>query len=142
MRRVNSILAICTMALALTVSVSAHAQSLREAREREAEEAALNTEIAYTQTVCSSSISASIDRSSLSNWPADKSLVASCDGALGAIEAICRRDGAAKVQSIKRFVCAGDSAGPSLRGGVLRYGAAPGKNSFNETDAFLTKTLK
>lgn len=123
----------------LTVVVgAASAQSLKEARARESEEAALNSEAAYTKSVCGNSLSVSIDWRSAADWPDGVSLAAACDGALGALEASCRSAaGKAQAQRIKRFVCAGDGSGPSLRGGVLRYGASPGKNGFSETKALL-----
>lgn len=123
-------------------TVAASAQSLKEIRAREGEERALDREVAYTETVCGSSISAAIDWRSAANWPEDRSLVASCDGALGALEAICRtKDGRRRGQKVSRFVCGGDGAGPSLRGGTLRYGASPGGNGFAATKALLDSNL-
>jgi hypothetical protein len=120
----------------------ASAQSLKELRVRDAEEAALDREVAYTQSVCGSSIDASIDWRSAANWPADVSLTLSCDGALGALEAFCRAgDGKSRAQKITRFVCAGDGAGASLRGGTLRYGATPGDNGFIDTKALIDSEL-
>lgn len=103
------------------------AQSLREIRAQEAEERALEREAAFTQSVCGIKMTASIDWRSAADWPEDVSLAASCDGALSALEAACRKGAAPRVT---RFVCAGDGSGASLRSGALRYGATPGNSGF------------
>lgn len=120
----------------------AAAQSLREIRARESEEAALDREASYTQSVCGTSFSASIDWRSAADWPDGVSIAASCDGALGALEAVCRTgDGKRKAQRISRFVCAGDGAGADLNGGTLRYGASPGDNGYADTKDVLDSEL-
>ncbi len=120
----------------------ASAQSLKELRVRDAEEAALDREVAYTQSVCGSSIDASIDWRSAADWPESVSLTLSCDGALGAVEAYCRTgEGKSRAQRITRFVCAGDGSGASLRGGTLRYGATPGDNGFVDTKMLIDSAL-
>lgn len=127
-----------TAGVLIVLAGAASAQSLKEARARESEEAALNREAAYTKSVCGTPLRVSIDWRSAADWPDGVSLAAACDGALGALEASCRSNaGKTQAQSIKSFVCAGDGAGPSLRGGVLRYGASPGENGFAETKALL-----
>jgi hypothetical protein len=121
---------------------AASAQSLKELRVRDAEEAALDREVAYTQSVCDSSIDATIDWRSAADWPDDVSLTLSCDGALGALEAYCRTgDGKSHAQKITHFVCAGDGGGASLSGGTLRYGATPGDNGFVDTKALIDSEL-
>ena len=136
------LLALIATAVALCAPLCLAAQSLQEIRARENEDKALDREIAYTRSVCDSSISASIDWRSTASWPEGKSLVAPCDGALGALEAVCRsKDGASKAKRINRFICAGDGSGASLRGGTLRYGAQPGRNGFAETKAVLDREL-
>ena len=120
--------------------VGAQAQSLKEARAKEASNAALEREAIYTRQVCGSSLLASIDWASTSRWPSDADLVAKCDGALGAIETVCRKKNTrAAAQSISRFVCAGDGKGAELNGATLRYGAAPDANGFYETHSVLKK---
>lgn len=110
------------------------AQSLRETRAQEAEERALQREAAFTQSVCGAKFSVSIDWRSAANWPDGVSIAASCDGALGALEAACRKNRAPRVT---RFVCAGDGSGASYRGGTLRYGASPGDSGFADTQVVL-----
>jgi len=133
--------AVAVLCGAFFVNVAA-AQSLKELRVRDAEETALDREVAYTQSVCGSAIGASIDWRSAADWPASVSLTSSCDGALGALEAYCRtRDGKSRAKRITRFVCAGDGAGASLRGGTLRYGATPGDNGFADTKALIDSEL-
>ncbi len=120
----------------------ASAHSLKEIRGQESENAALDREAAYTQSVCGNSISASIDWRSAADWPEGVSIAASCDGALGALEAMCRNGaGRAKAQRVTRFVCAGDGSGASLSGGTLRYGASPGDNGYSDTKALLESAL-
>ncbi len=120
----------------------AAAQSLREIRAQEAEERSLDREVAYTESICGISLTAVIDWRSAADWPSSVSLTNSCDGALGALEAICRDDeGKSRAQRINRFVCAGDGDGASLRGGALRYGATPGGNGYAETKALLDGAL-
>lgn len=120
----------------------ASGQSLRELRARDAEQQALDREVAYTESICGISVRATIDWRSAADWPSSASLTNSCDGALGALEAICRNaDGKSRARRINRFICAGDGAGASLRGGTLRYGASPGSNGFSETKALLDSRL-
>lgn len=124
------------------LSGAASAQSLKEIRAREAAEKALDREAAYTQSVCGGSLAAAIDWRSAADWPESADFVASCDGALSALEAVCRTTGGkAKAQRITRFICAGDGSGASLRGGALRYGASPNSNGFSETKAVLDSQL-
>ncbi|MHA7872729.1 MAG: hypothetical protein ACX939_10295 [Hyphococcus sp.] len=128
-------------ALTAFCGVSA-AQSLKEIRARESEEARLAREARYTQSVCDHSFSARIDWSSAADWPQGSSLAASCDGALGAVEAFCRTEaGKRRIKRVTSFICAGDGAGPRLQSGALRYGAAPGDNGFAETQALLESAL-
>ena len=114
----------------IQASSAAAGQSLRDLRAQESENKALAREAAYTSEVCGRPIPASIDWSRSKDWPAHESLTEACDGALGAVETICR---AGKKTAVRSFVCSGDSAGPSLSGGVLRYGAAPGVNGYAAT---------
>ena len=105
-------------------------QSLRDLRAQDADNRSLAREAAYTSEVCGRPIAASIDWASAKYWPADESLVDACDGALGAIETICR---AGRKNVVDRFVCAGDKSGASLSGKTLRYGASPGGNGYAAT---------
>ena len=134
--------AMITFAIFALGSTTASAQSLKEARAQRAEEQTLEREAAFTDTVCGTSLKASIDWTSVANWPDTSSLAQSCDGALGALEAICRSaDGKRKAKRLTKFVCAGDGSGPSISGATLKYGAEPGKNGFAETKALLEKSL-
>lgn len=108
----------------------AWAQSLRDLRAHEAEERALAREAAYTSEVCGRSVPASIDWASAKDWPPRESLAGACDGALGAVETICR---AGRRNVVHQFVCGGDRSGPSLSGKTLRYGASPGVNGYAAT---------
>lgn len=122
------------------MTAGASAQSLRSLRQQEADNIALAREAAYTSSVCGAPISARIDWSSASSWPEGESLAAACDGALGAIETICRND-RARGGKIRSFVCAGDGAGPSLSGGTFRYGAAPGEDGYSSSLDYLQSSL-
>lgn len=133
-------LTLLALTLGVAATTSANAQSLRESRAREAAEAALTREAAFTETVCASRIAASIDWPSAATWPADADLVEACDGALGALEAVCRAD-KTRGAKVKAFVCAGDDTGPTLNGGVLRFGASPRENGFAKTKALLDARL-
>lgn len=145
----HSVIAIKRLAVACAAAwaaiapwASVSAQSLKEIRAREAEESALDREVAFTRSVCGNSLSGAIDWRSAADWPDEISLADSCDGALGALEAACRKpDGKAKAKRVSRFICAGDGAGASLSGGALRYGASPGANGFAETKALLDQEL-
>jgi len=106
------------------------AQSLRDLRAQDADARALAREAAYTSEICGRPIPASIDWSSVRDWPAGESIVDACDGALGAVETICR---AGRKNVVHQFVCAGDGSGPSLSGKTLRYGASPGENGYAAT---------
>ncbi len=111
-------------------AAAASTQSLKDLRARERENRALASEAAYTSKVCGRSIDASIDWSTAEDWPAGESLAAVCDGALGAVETICRRG---RTNVVDRFICAGDRSGADLSGKTLRYGAAPGGNGYATT---------
>lgn len=108
----------------------ASGQSLRDLRAQESDEADLAREAAYTSDVCGRTISARIDWSSAKRWPAGESLADACDGALGAVETICR---AGKKDVVRDFVCAGDGSGARLSGKTLRYGASPESNGYAAT---------
>ena len=108
----------------------ASAQSLKDLRAQERENRELSRQAAFTSTVCGRAISASIDWTSAADWPADESLAGVCDGALGAVETICRRG---RTNVVTRFVCAGDGSGAELSGTTLRYGASPGGNGYAAT---------
>lgn len=117
-------------ALAALAASQAGAQSLRDLRAQGKEEAALAREAAYTSEVCDRPVSARIDWASAARWPANESLADACDGALGAVETICR---AGRRDAVHEFVCAGDGSGPSLSGKTLRYGASRGVNGYAAT---------
>ncbi len=129
------------LAGAALFSAGAEAQpplSLKETRTQAAEADALGREVAYTNSVCGLSMTAAVDWPTASAWPEIADLVSQCDRALGAVETLCRA-GPKKPQiaNLDRFVCAGDGAGPSIRGRTFRFGAAPGVDSFERTRAFL-----
>lgn len=109
---------------------AAAAQSLRDLRAQDAEDRALDREASYTSEVCGRPIDAGIDWSSVRDWPPRESVAKSCDGALSAVETICR---AGRKNVVHRFVCAGDGSGASLSGKTLRYGASPGSNGYAST---------
>lgn len=141
MSKHKAIAGLTALAVAILAGTgAAAAQSLKEVRAREAEEKALEREVAYTRSVCGNALSGAIDWRSAADWPQDASLAGACDGALGALEAACRKkDGKAKARRITRFICAGDGAGASLSGGALRYGARPETSGFAETKALLDR---
>lgn len=123
------ILLVLSCAAALSAA-TASAQSLKDLRAQERETRELARQAAFTSEVCGQSISASIDWASAADWPAGESLAAVCDGALGAVETICRRG---RTSVVTRFVCAGDGSGAELSGKTLRYGASPGGNGYAAT---------
>lgn len=122
------------LALAACWNSAAAAQSLRDLRAQEAADRELSREAAYTSEVCGRPISAGIDWASVKNWPDGESVVDACNSALGAVETICR---AGRTDVVKSFICAGDGAGATLSGGVLRYGARPGGNGYATTLAVI-----
>ena len=126
----------------LAAASGAGAQSLKSLRAQNAEEAARAHQIAYTNSVCGTHISSSIDWTSLRAWPENGNIVEACDGALGALEAMCRSgDGKKRVQKLSAFVCAGDGAGPSLSGSTLRYGASPSGDGFSQMMSYIQNAL-
>lgn len=130
---------VCVLAAILAAS-GAVAQSLKSLRQQEADNAALAREAAFTRSVCRSSVDARIDWGSASSWPEGESLASACDGALGALETICRSD-RARGSKVSSFVCGGDGGGPSLSGGTFRYGASPGGDSYSDSLPFLEGAL-
>lgn len=110
--------------------------SLKETRALEAETQGLSEEVAYTNSVCGLSMSAAVDWPSA--WTDIAALIAQCDRALGAVEASCRAGAPkAEIANLTRFVCAGDGAGPAIRGRTFRFGAARGADSFERTRVFI-----
>jgi len=121
------------LALAILTGISAataSAQSLKDLRFRERENAELSRQAAFTGEVCGRTISASIDWESAANWPVSASLAGACDGALSAVETICRTG---RQNVVHRFVCAGDGSGADLSGRTLRFGATPRENGYAAT---------
>lgn len=138
MKRIISALAMIAFAAAPAFA----AQSLKSIRAQQSESDTLDDEVSYTNSVCGGAISSEINWSTAADWPEGESLAAACDGALSALEAICRADGGkGRASKITRFVCTGDGAGPSLSGGVLEYGASPGDNGFTDTKDYLDSAL-
>jgi len=126
----------------LAMASPAFAESLSALRAQEAEETALAKEAQYTSSLCRMPLATSIDWRTVANWPDNVRLSQTCDGALGAIEWVCKTpQGRNRAKRITRFVCAGDGSGPSLKDGTLRYGASPDGNGFAETKAYLEGNL-
>lgn len=107
---------------ALCLVAPAAAQSLREMRAQEAEEAALLREAAFTEQLCGISFDVSIDWRSFANWPDGAAVARACDRGLSEIETSCRRG---EAPQISRFVCTGDGSGAGYSGGAMTYGASP-----------------
>ncbi|MBT8473027.1 MAG: hypothetical protein HKN14_04750 [Marinicaulis sp.] len=135
-KEIRKFLATVFSLTAFSIQSPIHAQSLKELRSQDAEEAQLNQEISYTSTICGRPISANIDWKSAADWPDDVSLAAACDSALSALEAACRTD---QTLVVTKFICAGDASGALLSGSTLRYGAAPGANGFSITKSYLER---
>lgn len=115
---------------ALLSAAGASAQSLKDLRARERDNRELARQAAFTSEVCGRTIAATIDWSTAEDWPARESIAEVCDGALGAVETICRRG---RTNVVHRFICAGDGSGAELSGKTLRYGASPGGNGYAQT---------
>ena len=69
---------------------------------------------------------------SLQDLPAQEA--DACDGALSAVETMCRQG---RKDLVRSFTSAGDGSGPRLSGASLRYGAKPGANGYDATLAVL-----
>lgn len=132
--------ALSALAILGALTAGAEAQSLRSLRAQQADEAALAREVSYTNSVCGGNISARIDWSSAASWPEGQTLTSACDGALGALETICRDD-RARGARVSNFTCAGDGSGPSLSGGSFRFGASPGGDSYSSALPYLEGAL-
>lgn len=118
-------------------------ESLAAARVRQEESRSLQAETAFTNDVCGISLQSRIIWKKSESWPNDgKGIAKACDGALGAMESLCRSGRKADIAgAIKSFQCSGDGSGPSLSGKTLRFGASPGGNGFQSTKAFLEANL-
>jgi hypothetical protein len=133
-RTARIFLAAVTAAGVCVFGAAAASQSLRDLRAQDREDRALDREASYTSEVCGRRIDADIEWSSVRDWPPRESVAKSCDGALSAVETICR---AGRKDVVHRFVCAGDGSGASLTGKTLRYGGAPGSNGYAPTLAVI-----
>jgi hypothetical protein len=100
----------------------AAAQSLREMRAQEAEEATLRREAAFTEQLCGISFDVSIDWRSFADWPEGAAIARACDRGLSEIETSCRRG---ETPRLSRFVCTGDGSGAGYSGGAMTYGTSP-----------------
>ena len=104
----------------------AFAQSLQEKKVQISAEQALASEVAYTNQVCGSDISASVDWQSFSSADRDPEfgISSSCDAALSAIENLCTSEDsqqAIKAQ-VNQVVCTkGASRNVTLRQGTLLF---------------------
>lgn len=114
---------------------------LSELRAQQEEERKLASEAAYTSNVCETRISSRIDWNRTRDWPDNRSVAEACDGALGAVEALCRSGKDRVAGKISAFTCTGDGSGPSLSGTTLTFGATPGGNGFNATRSYLESAL-
>ena len=134
--------ALLGLTVSLTVVPTVMAQSLKDIRAQQAEQKALENEVAFTNSICGGSISATINWSTVADWEDGESLAGACDDALGALEAICRGPGGkARGGKVSRFVCEGDGSGPSFSGSTLTFGAGPGVDGFAETKDYLDDAL-
>ncbi len=116
---------ICALVLFVFPQVG-FAQSLQEKKVQMNEEETLASEVAYTNQVCGSDISASVDWQSFSSAEQDIELRLSnsCDAALSAIENLCSSEN--NQQAIKsqvdQVVCTkGTSRDVTLRQGTLLF---------------------
>ena len=100
---------------------AAAAESLREIRAQETQEAALEREAAFTEQLCGISFDTVIDWRSFSGWSEDADVARACDRGLSDIETRCRKGEAPR---ITRFVCTGDGSGANYSGGTMTYGAS------------------
>ncbi len=122
-RAINQL--ICALVL-FVVPQFAFAQSLQEQKVQMSEEEALASEVAYTNQLCGSNISASVDWQSFSSADQDPELGLSnaCDAALSAIENLCTSEDsqqAIKAQ-VNQVVCTkGVSRDVTLRQGTLLF---------------------
>ncbi len=142
---ISLILALFSVGLAFFAPAAAiqDDRSLEELRIRQAEERQLRQEAAFTSRQCGASIRASINWSRVSRWPdGGRGLARACDGALSAVEAMCRSGKSEQVRKkVRSFQCTGDGSGASLSGSTLRYGARPGSNGFSQTKQVLERSL-
>ena len=138
--RIAALLGLCACVAVPMVSAAYANQPLRTLRAREAAERELDQEAGFTGKVCGTSISTRIDWATAADWPENANIAKACDGALGALEAICRSD-RSRGSRITSFVCSGDGSGPDLSGSTLYYGATPGQSGFDETKSFLEGEL-
>ncbi len=108
-------------ALLCAASPGFAAQSLREMRAQESDEAALQREAAFTEQLCGLSFDVLIDWRSFSGWPQGADIAGACGRGLSDIETRCRKGEAPR---ITRFVCTGDGSGAGYSGGTMTYGAS------------------
>jgi len=109
--------------LAPAVALSVAAQSLKDRKAQVGAEQALESEVAYTNQVCNSTISASVDWSSFDDAAESGSdPSARCDVALSAIENLCadEKAQAAVRERVQQVVCSkGEARDVNLTQGTL-----------------------
>lgn len=131
---------------ALAVATAASASSLKEQRYREAQNAAFDREVEYTNKLCGSSITARIDWDTLSPLATDinRNLYTQCGAALSAIERMCLCGGSDRVRDhIAALVCTGGlTRSLALDGTQLTYVISSEPSSdFDRLVAFLESAL-
>ncbi len=137
---------ICALPLLVGPAIGT-AQSLKERKAQMGQEEALASEVAYTNQVCGSSISASVDWQSFSNadLEAEQGLSGSCDAALSAIENLCANEQNQEAirNQVDQVVCSkGSSRGVTLRQGTLMFQMdGPQGNDFEFVRDYLKKQI-
>ena len=132
-------------ALALCVLATAgHAQTLKERKAQQKQTAALQSEVAYTNQICGSAISAEVDWSRYAG-PV-REATSSCDAALSALESLCA-DQLSQEEIQKRVdqvVCTkGDDRQVSLKKGTLTFQMdGPGLDDFRYIRDYLTSAFE
>ena len=131
------------LALAL-VSGGGQAQTLKERKAQQKQSAALQSEVAYTNKICGSTISAEVDWARYAGPVGEATN--SCDAALSALESLCADQlSQEEIQRrVDQVVCTkGDDREVSLKKGTLTFQMdGPGLDDFRYIRDYLTSAFE
>ena len=131
--------------LAVTlVTAGVQAQTLKERKAQQQQSAALESEVAYTNKICGSAISAEVDWSRYAGPVGDAT--SSCDAALSALESLCADQLSQEEiqQRVDQVVCTkGKDRQVSLKKGTLTFQMdGPGMDDFRYIRDYLTSAFE
>ena len=146
-RLTRSSLFVLAVMLSVSFGQDAQAQSLKQRKQLQSQEQALQQEVDYTNQVCQSNISAEVDWQSFDAYAAPDmdGVTVSCDAALSALESLCgdQLSQQAIQERVDQVLCTkGESRDIALTEGTLMYQVnGPDMDDFRYVRDFLVSSF-